>query len=194
MIGNNSKFQKMKLQSNIVKNSELLKNLSPTERYEMLQLCHRRTFKSGEYVYYQNDPGSGLYFIEEGQIQLQVSNQPVKSLSSGLNPESEEVYTITVESPQEIGLVSVGYETQRLSSAQCLTDCTLLGFFNPDFETLKKRNPQTAVKFLEASSNRIMKQLDLSMQKIIEVADIKTAFQIQFETQYKSTMDPDIES
>lgn len=181
MFGNNSKFQKMKKQSNIVNNSELLKNLSITERYELLQLCHRRTYKSGEYVYYRNDPGSGLYFIEEGKIQLQMEEETVNQ-----NPEdgNSEPYSITVESPQEIGLVSIGYETKRLSSAQCLTDCTLLGFFTPDFETLKKRNPQTAVKFLEASSNRIMKQLDLSMQKIIEISDTKTAFQIQFETQY----------
>lgn len=69
-----------------------------------------------------------------------------------------------------------------------MTNCTLLGFFTPDFETLKKRNPQTAVKFLESSSKRIMKQLDLSMQKIIEIADTKTAFQIQFETQYQHAL------
>jgi len=185
MFGNKSKFQKMKKQSNIVKNSELLKNLSVTERYELLQLCHRRKYKSGEYVYYRNDPGSGLYFIEEGKIQLQVEDISVNKSSDGNNSEP---YSITVESPQEIGLVSIGYETKRLSSAQCLTDCTLLGFFTPDFETLKKRNPQTAVKFLEASSNRIMKQLDLSMQKIIELSDTKSAFQIQFETQYQHSI------
>lgn len=178
----------MKKQSNIVKNSELLKNLSITERYELLQLCHRRTYKSGEYVYYRNDPGSGLYFIEEGKIQLQVEDNTVSQNSEEGNGEP---YSITVESPQEIGLVSIGYETKRLSSAQCLTDCTLLGFFTPDFETLKKRNPQTAVKFLEASSNRIMKQLDLSMQKIIEISDTKTAFQIQFETQYLHSVESD---
>jgi len=188
MFGNKSKFQKMKKQSNIVKNSELLKNLSVTERYELLQLCHRRTYKSGEYVYYRNDPGSGLYFIEEGKIQLQVEDISVNQSSEG---DKSEPYSIIVESPQEIGLVSIGYETKRLSSAQCLTDCTLLGFFTPDFETLKKRNPQTAVKFLEASSNRIMKQLDLSMQKIIELSDMKTAFQIQFETQYKHSVELD---
>ena len=188
MFGNNSKFQKMKKQSNIVKNSELLKNLSITERYELLQLCHRRTYKSGEYVYYRNDPGSGLYFIEEGKIQLQVEEKTVNQKSEDSNSEP---YSIIVESPQEIGLVSIGYETKRLSSAQCLTDCTLLGFFTPDFETLKKRNPQTAVKFLEASSNRIMKQLDLSMQKIIEISDTKTAFHIQFETQYQHSVEMD---
>lgn len=187
MFGNKSKFQKIKKQSNIVKNSELLKNLSVTERYELLQLCHRRTYKRGEYVYYRNDPGSGLYFIEEGKIQLQVEDVSVNQSSDG---DKSEPYSVIVESPQEIGLVSIGYETKRLSSAQCLTDCTLLGFFTPDFETLKKRNPQTAVKFLEASSNRIMKQLDLSMQKIIEISDTKTAFQIQFETQYMHSVDP----
>lgn len=190
MLGKNSKLKKMKQQSNIVKNSVLLKNLTVTERYELLQLCHRRKYKSGEFIFYQNDPGSGIYFIEEGSVQLQVT-EPKHNLVSGINSVSSDTYSITVDAPRDIGTISIGYETRRLSSAQCLTDCTLLGFFTPDFETLKKRNPQTAVKFLEATSSRIMKQLERSLQKITDTIDAKTAVSIQFESQYELTDETD---
>lgn len=189
MLGKNSKLQKMKKQSNIVKNSRLLKNLTLPERYELLQLCHRRTYKSGEYIYYQDDPGSGIYFIEEGTVQLQVTEQN-QNMVSGKDVESAP-YSITVDAPNDIGTISVGYETRRLSSAQCLTDCTLLGFFTPDFETLKKRNPQTAVKFLETTTSRIMKQLERSYRKLIDTTGATTAVRIQFESQYETPEESD---
>lgn len=170
-------FKKIKDQGHIVLKSELLANLSLTERYEMLQLCHRRKYKEGEFIFYQDDPGTGMYFIEQGKIQLMVAN-------SGEDPEPEN-YTIDIEAPSEFGVMSIGYEIRRMGSAKCLTDCTLLGFFKPDFETLKKRHPETAVKFLEAVSTRTMKQLELTMRKLRETAGIKAAFQIQFETQYQ---------
>jgi len=174
---NKSDLQKIRKQGNIVLNSSLLKELSLTERYELLQLCHRRRYKEGEYIFYQNDPGTGMYFIEEGTVQLAVSN----NLSDGEN----EQYAVKVQAPKEIGTMSIGYEIRRMASAKCLTDCVLLGFFKPDFETLKKRNPETAVKFLEAVSIRVMKQLELSLRKLAEVTDTKTAFSIQFASQYE---------
>lgn len=170
-------LQKFRKQGNIVLNSKLLSELSLTERYELLQLCHRRKYKEGEYIFYQNDPGTGMYFIEEGAIELNVKNN--------LGDTEDDEYSVTIHAPREIGTMSIGYEIRRMASAKCITDCVLLGFFKPDFETLKKRNPETAVKFLEAVSIRVMKQLELSMKKLAEVTDTKTAFTIQFETQYE---------
>ncbi len=176
-----SKFSKIKNQGNIVFNSELLKELSPKERYELLQLCHRRKYKQGEFIYYQNDPGTGMYFIEEGSVQLIVSDQA--------NSIDSESFTIEIEAPAEFGSMSINYEIQRMSSAKCLSDCTLLGFFKPDFETLKKRHPDTAVKFLEAVSMRAMKQLEITLKKLSEIAGVKTAYSIQFEKK-DDTQDP----
>jgi len=170
-------LRKIRKQGNIVLKSGLLSELSLTERYELLQLCHRRRYKEGEFIYYQNDPGTGMYFIEEGTVQLTVKN----SQAEGENDQ----YSINIQAPREIGTMSIGYEIRRMSSAKCLTDCVLLGFFKPDFETLKKRNPETAVKFLEAVSIRVMKQLELSMRKLADITDTRTAFSIQYETQYE---------
>ena len=58
-----STYKRIKQQSKIVLQSRFLQNLSTLERYEFLQLCHRRTYKSGEYIFYRNDPGTGMYYI-----------------------------------------------------------------------------------------------------------------------------------
>jgi CRP/FNR family transcriptional regulator, cyclic AMP receptor protein len=186
MFGNKeSRLEQLKKQSNIALKSDLLKNLSFTERYELLQLCHKRKYKSGEYIYYQNDPGTGMYFLEEGTIQLQVSEN-----RSNPTADPDPFYAV-VEAPKEIGVITFGIESRRIASAKCVTDCTVLGFFESDFETLKKRNPQTAVKFLEASSTRVIHQLDRALARLRDVTDAKTAFITQVEPYYTLKPDPE---
>jgi CRP-like cAMP-binding protein len=174
----NSQFSKLKNQTRMIFSSKLLKDLSTTERYEFLQLCHRRKYNQGEYIYYQDDPGTGMYFIEEGSVELIVTGNN----SDGKN--SEKV-TFKLSPPDSFGALSIGYDLRRLSSAKCITDCTLLGFFNPDFETLKKRNPSIAVKFLEKISTTAMRQLERTVRELEKVTSIQNVFSIQFQTYYE---------
>lgn len=169
---NKNNFKKIQNQGNIVFKSQLLQNLTPFERYELLQLCHRRKFKEGEFIYHQNDPGAGVYFIEDGSVRLVVSKI--------LDNDQTDKFTVDISAPSEVGIMSIGYEIPRMATAQCITDSTLLGFFKPDFETLKRRNPETAVKFLEAVTNQTMKRFELSMNQLKESTDLKTAFSIMF--------------
>lgn len=169
------RFNTIRKQSQIVFQSRFLENLSSMERYEFLQLCHRREYKENEYIYYQGDPGTGMYLIEEGKVELIV------------DPESnseEESRTYIIESPESFGALSLGYELRRVSSAKCLCDSTLLGFFKPDFETLRDRHPQIAVKFLEALSSIAMRQLENTTKALIEARGSSHAFRIHFDTYY----------
>lgn len=156
--------------------SKFLKDLSTTERYEFLQLCHRRKYNKGEYIFYQNDPGTGMYFIEDGFVELVVSG----------NEGSDEADDVSfkLQPPESFGALTIGYDLRRLSSARCITDCTLLGFFNPDFETLKKRNPTIAVKFLESVSILAMRQLEKTVRELESVTTTQNAFSIHFQTYY----------
>jgi len=173
MIGT-KKLKSIKNQTEIVFQSRFLKALSPVERYEFLQLCHRRTYKAGEYIYYQGDPGTGMYFIEDGKIELIIET------------ENQEKPTFTLEAPESFGALSIGYELRRMSSAKCLSDCTLLGFFKPDFETLRDREPKIAVKFLEVLSMIAMKQLEKTTNTLKEHTGMATAYTLQFETYYSA--------
>lgn len=173
---NKNQFTKLKNQTRMIFQSTFLKDLSSTERYEFLQLCHRRKYNKGEFIYYQNDPGTGMYFIEEGSVDLIVSNSQDDTNTDSIS--------FKLEPPDSFGALSIGYDLRRLSSAKCLTDCTLLGFFNPDFETLKKRNPGIAVKFLEKLSTIAMQQLERTVRELESVTNTQHVFSIQFETYY----------
>jgi len=161
--------------------SEFLKDLSTTERYEFLQLCHRRKYNQGEFIYYQNDPGTGMYFIEQGCVELSVT-------ANNEDTETDKI-SFRLEPSDSFGALSIGYDLRRLSSAKCITDCTLLGFFKPDFETLKKRNPAIAVKFLESVSTLAMRQLERTVRELESVTSTQKAFSIQFETYYERSAD-----
>lgn len=179
-----NKLKRLKDQSNIVFKSKFLANLNPAERYEFLQLCHRRSYKEGEYVFYKNDPGTGMYFIEDGRIQLTIGtpdeNDPETIISE-----------MELQTPDSFGALSIGYNLRRKSSALCVTDCELLGFFKPDFEVLRDRHPQIAVKFLQTLTNIALRQLETTAKKLAEFSGEQLALNIQFQTYYE---DPHEES
>jgi len=172
-------FKRLKNQADMVMSSKFLKSLTPLQRYEFLQLCHRRTYNEGEFIYYRNDPGTGMYFIEEGKIELTLSTANEKISAPGL----------ILQAPESFGALSIGYDLRRRSSARCVTDCVLLGFFKPDFETLSDRHPQIAVKFLQTLSNIALRQLERTSERLVEYTDPHTALKIQFDTYYSDSDD-----
>lgn len=174
-----SKLKRLRNQVQIVFNSKFIKNLSPAERFEFLQLCHRRTYKQGEYVFYRNDPGTGMYFIEDGTVELTFTS------GEDENEENEVKEGFVLETADSFGALSIGYDLRRKSSAKCITDSTLLGFFKPDFELLMERHPQIAVKFLQTLSNIALRQLERATNKIEELSDAYTAVKIEFEAYYE---------
>ncbi len=166
------KLKELQLTSRIVFKSRFLKALNPLDRYEFLQLCNKRKYATGEYIYYQGDPGTGMYFIENGVVELIVET------------ENEDKPTFRLEAPETFGALSIGYEMRRMSSARCLTDCTIYGFFKPDLITLSERHPQIAIKFMTVLNSIALKQLQETIQALASKTDVATAFALQFETYY----------
>lgn len=174
------RLQKIKKQGDVIFHSQFLQNLTLLERSEFLQYCHRRKYNKGEYIYYRGDPGTGMYFIEEGKVELIVESQ------SG---QEDHLHSHTIEAPESFGALSIGYEIRRISDVKCLTDCTLMGFFKPDFETLKKRHPFIAVKFMETLAVVAMKQLEIVTNELKKESSVKHALSLQFETYIDTDLD-----
>lgn len=110
-----------------------------------MKLCHKRTYRQGEIIYHQDDPAVGIYFIEEGKVSLTIQHPDLTS--------DNVLYELM--KPDSFGLITPGYSSRRESTATCDTDCVIYGFFQSDYETLKKRHPKTAATFLEAVSRSI---------------------------------------
>lgn len=166
------KIKELQLTSRIVFKSRFLKALNPLDRYEFLQLCNKRKYAAGEYIYYQGDPGTGMYFIENGVVELIVET------------ENENKPTFRLEAPETFGALSIGYEMRRMSSARCITDCTIYGFFKPDLMALSERHPQIAIKFMTVLNSIALKQLQETIQSLASKTDVATAHALQFETYY----------
>lgn len=175
------KLKDLQLRSKVVFKSRFLKPLNPLDRYEFIQLCNKRTYKAGEYIYFQGDPGTGMYFIEQGVVELEVE--------SG-NP-SDTKPTYRLESPESFGALSIGYEMRRMSSARCVTDCTLYGFFKPDLVTLCSRHPQIGIQILTVLNMIALKQLQITVNQLALKTNVVTAHSLQFETYYTGEHHPE---
>lgn len=131
----------------IIFRNPFFEGFTTAERIEFIRLCHRRSYRQGEFIYHQGDPGTGMYFIESGSVSLSVADDP----KSGEAQKIRELGT-----PDSFGIMAPDMDIRRPSSAMCMTDCVLYGFFQPDFDTLKRRHPKTAVNVLQSLTRNIL--------------------------------------
>ncbi len=111
---------------------------------DLAEVVHARRYKQGEVIYYEADPGLGLYVVQQGTVRLLASDedgigQPVRLVSPCAL----------------IGELSLLGATPRIETAQAATEVHLLGFFRPDLTTLFRRSPQTGVALLEVLTHHI---------------------------------------
>ncbi len=164
----------MKKQAKVIFRNPFLMDFSTVERVQFLNLCHKRSYQKGEIVYSQNDPGTGMYFIENGQVELNVA---VESTDEDAKIQSSS--SITLSDSDHFGLFAIEYDYRRKSTATCLTSCELYGFFQADYEVLKKRHPKLACSFIEAVNDALFRRLDQVSSKLQEHTDVATAYRAQ---------------
>ncbi len=114
------KFRSIKNQGHIIFNSQFLQNFTKVERYEFLQFCHRRTYKNDEVIYYQDDPGTGMYFIESGRVQLIAKSQ-----------KENKNYTHTLEPADNLGFYPSVTNLAGLQRPNVWKTASCSAFLNP---------------------------------------------------------------
>lgn len=117
----------------------IFQGLSRAALYELADVVHTRSYKRDETLYYEGDPGLGLYIVQKGRIRLVVEDE------DGSTHEMRQV-----EENELFGFLSVFGDFRRMETAQALTDAVVLGFFRPDLKTMIKRNPRTGAHVVAA--------------------------------------------
>lgn len=112
----------------------LFERLSRRELAAVERILYRRTYRAGEVVFRQGEPGVGMYVVVRGAVEIlhEPTGQRLAVLSDG-------------DFFGEIALLS---ETPRSATARAETDATLLGFFQPELLDLLARDPRLGVKVL----------------------------------------------
>lgn len=101
----------------------------------MAESMHRRTYRRDEYIYYEGDPGLGLYVIRQGRVRLLAEAPEGGRMELGqLGPHGL------------FGALSIFGDFRRLETVQAMTEASVVGFFQPDLKNLTKRNPKAGAE------------------------------------------------
>lgn len=133
-------------------------NLAPRELKEVATIVHKREYRAGEPVFYQGDPGLGMYIVQDGEVSIAI-----------IGKDGNEQELAMLGDGDFFGELALLDESTRSANAVCRTDCTLIGFFRPDlFELIEKENTlgiKIVLKLAEIVAQRL-RQTDKELSKV----------------------------
>jgi|SRR5690606_668683 len=122
--------------------------LSLRDLNSLLNIIHTRNYLLGEYIFYQGDPGIGLYIINEGEVVIQ------RTTESG-----EVIQLATFSEGDFFGELALVDGEKRSASAIAKTDCRLSVVFKPDLDEFIEAYPRKGIKILQGISQIVAVRL-----------------------------------
>lgn len=131
-----------------LKTIPLFAHLTPKDLKLLINLIHNRSYLAGEYVFFQGDPGIGLYIIRDGEviIQRQTSGEEIISLA-------------TFGKGDFFGELALVDGEKRSASAIAKLDTRLGVIFKPDLDDFIEKFPKKGVKILQGIAHIIAERL-----------------------------------
>lgn len=142
-----------------LKHIPLFAGLSKGELKEIERLIHFRHYKSGEVIFWEDEPGVGMYVVHAGEVGI------YKAFGT---PEQKELARL--QTADFFGETALLEDEVRLATAVALVDSRLLGLFHPDMFSLFERKPQLGVKLLAALAGMLAKRLRRTNLELQELA------------------------
>ena len=115
----------------------VFEGLSNRELSEVERLVHKRTYSSGEAVFWDGDPGGGMYIILSGAVNI------VDKKADG----GEHTLAQLVEG-EFFGELALLDEAPRSASAIAEQESIIMGFFRTDLLSLIERRPKLGIKIV----------------------------------------------
>ena len=131
----------------VLRNVPLFEGLAYRDLKKIELIVHERTFMPEEVVFQERQPGTGMYFIKKGLIELTktINNERVKIAELGEG--------------EFFGEMSLIENYPRSAQATAVVKTEVLGIFRPDFFDLIDRNPKLGSKILLKLSERLAHRL-----------------------------------
>ncbi len=139
----------------------LFAGLSKGELKEIERLIHLRRYKSGEVIFWEDEPGVGMYVVHQGEVGI------YKAYGT-----AEQRQLAHLQTGDFFGEMALLEDESRSATAVALTDSHLLGLFHPDMFDLFARKPQLGIKLLAALAGMLAKRLRKTNLDLWELAKI----------------------
>lgn len=103
----------------------------------LCSIIHNRSYVAGEYVFYQGDPGIGLYIIREGEVVIKRT------------VETEVITLANFKQGDFFGELALIDGEKRSASAIAKTDARIAVIFKPDLDEFVEKFPKKGIKILQ---------------------------------------------
>ncbi len=133
---------------NILLANPIFKGLSHREISLIANLMHERNYITGEYIFYQGDPGIGMYIIRDGIVEIKRSFENKETFSLAL-----------LNKGDFFGELALIDGDKRSASAVAIEDTTLAVIFKPDLDEFVEKFPKTGAKVLQGLNRVIIARL-----------------------------------
>ncbi|MEW5799646.1 MAG: cyclic nucleotide-binding domain-containing protein [Bacteroidota bacterium] len=147
----------------------VFEKLEAKELRQIAGIVHRRQYAKGEYVFYQGDPGLGMYVVEKGKVGIVV----------GDNGTQQEV--TEMDDGDFFGEIALLDESPRSASVIVKEDSQLIGFFRPDLFDVIEKTPKTGLKIVMKLAEMIgerLRHMNSEFSKLqAEIASLKSQHQ-----------------
>ncbi|HEY8207326.1 MAG TPA: cyclic nucleotide-binding domain-containing protein [Myxococcaceae bacterium] len=118
-----------------LKQVPLFDHLSGRDLKKIARLLHERRYQPGEVIFREGDPGAGMYIVRKGKVNIVIRR-----------PDGSEQLVAPIEERQFFGEMALLESAPRSASAVAADKSELLGFFEPDLESLIERDSKLGSK------------------------------------------------
>ena len=130
----------------------LFRNLTAHELDKVITHCHLRSFKKGEHIFFEGDPGSALFIVLKGGVQI------VRHVSG------KHVPLATLTKGMFFGELALVYHTPRTATGLVTEDALLVCLFKHDFDKIVKHYPVLGSKLLHVVSQILAQRLSVMIE------------------------------
>ncbi len=116
-----------------LRSASVFSDLRGSHLSAIAEVMHERRFRRDEFVYYEGDPGLGLYLISQGGVKLTRRDE-----------HDEDVEIVELGETDVFGILSVFEDLRRVETARSTADTVVFGLFRPDLTAMSNRNPAAA--------------------------------------------------
>jgi CRP/FNR family transcriptional regulator, cyclic AMP receptor protein len=132
----------------------LFEDLTPGDLRRLARILHERTYRDGEYIFEEGNPGTAMYLVRGGVVEI------VGRIRNG-----EEVPLLTLEPPASLEeLAAMGTDVVHWTSGRARGPVSLVAIGRPDLDALGRNFPLLANKILKKLANIIARRLQMLLE------------------------------
>ena len=133
----------------------ILDSLSHDELKEFERIVHRRHYEPNENIFWEGEPGVGMYIIQNGTVKI------YSTLPNGNDKE-----LALLKNGDFFGELALLDESPRCASAVALETCHILGLFRPELFDVLERKPKLGLKVTTKLAQMIGNRLRIANSEL----------------------------